>query len=362
MELLKTRVHQAASKNKELLRILAEIDHAAPELVQQKRLIIELQEQIVVSDRRLASANRQCAKELKDHERYRDSMTRRLRYKATGRGAKYDAQAQKEETEYLEALQKEHRYQELNNNLKAQLSAAQQQAHTLEQDVARHGSAQLQLDQLYLSLFDGPTPGFPGEDELERATKSARLAYEDARSRAEVEAKAAAALGDGARKLKMAVNALHRALSASQADMFTHRNLTDFVERNELQLAQNEALSARVLWLTARQISPAVGDLPEARIAQGSVVSDIFFDNFFGDLEFHRKIQDSIADVQNVATVMNYLEMEARARHSVLAGEFRMREKELQDARGALQSAREEAFERILTGAGSNPPPPYELR
>ncbi|KAK0724946.1 hypothetical protein B0H67DRAFT_569169 [Lasiosphaeris hirsuta] len=360
MELLKTRVHEAASKNKELLRILAETDHAAPELLQQKRLIIELQEQIVVSDRRLASANRQRAKELKEHEEHRDSMTRRLRYKATGRGAKYDAKAQKEEREYLEALQKEHRYQDLNTNLKAQLAAAQQQARVLEQDVVRHDSAQRQLDRLHVSLFDGPTPNFPGEDERERAMGAAKVAYEDARARAEIEAKALAALSDGARKMKMALSALTRALSASQADMFTHHNLTDFVERNELQLAQNLVLAARVHWLTARQISPAVGDLPEANISRGNVVSDIFFDNFFSDLEFHRKIQDSIADVENVAAVMQYLEMDARARHGALSGELGIREKELQDARAALQRAREEAFEKILTGADGHPPPPYK--
>ena len=342
---LDTRIQQAAAKNKELLRILAETDHAAPALAQQNRLVADLQTELAESDRRVQEMDRRRLKEFKEHEKYRDSIMRRFAYKATGQRAKFEAKAEKEEKEYFEALQLEHREKEMNGNLREQLAAAQQVVRDLAAQVDRHAAAQQELDRLYDSVFSGPTPEMPEEDERERVMTAAAQAYQDVRGRAEAEAMALSQLGDAQRRMGTAMNCMQDALSASRADMFGGGTFTDLMERNALQRAETEIQAARMSVLQARRLSPKVPELPMPNINHGNLMRDVFFDNIFTDMAFHDEIKASAARVDRAATFLNGAVAEAEARHRDLDAELGRKEKELRDARSALQKLRETAFE-----------------
>ncbi|EFQ34269.1 uncharacterized protein GLRG_09413 [Colletotrichum graminicola M1.001] len=180
---LESKILQAAVRNRELLAVLAETDNAIPDLTQQRRLIADLDRQLQQSDRTLGALEARRKKELRDHEKYRDSVMRRFVHKAVGKRDKFDERAAREEREYFDALQEEHRERELNGNLRAQLAAAREAGVPLEAAARRHDEAQCDLDTLYDSIFAGPTTtataSYPDEDRLEREADEARRAYHD---------------------------------------------------------------------------------------------------------------------------------------------------------------------------------------
>jgi len=347
MASLETRIEQAASKNKELLVILGETDHAEKELAQQGRLIADLEGEVAKSDKRVKAADDKRKIEFKDHEKYRDSVLRRFAYKATGNREKFAAKALKEENEYFEALQDEHREKELNQSLRDQLKAARDVAANLEREVARHKSAQEELDQLYNKIFGGVTPSMPEEDKQEGVMREIGEAYNKILEQAKSEWMAVQLLMDAKKRMDAAAGSMQDALSASRMDMFSSGSFADMMERNALHHADVEVSAARSLVAQAQRMSPRVGQMPDATINQGHLMRDVFFDNIFTDMSFHEEIHASNRRVLSARQAVIGIAEDARERHRKLDLELKEKQKELQDARVVLQKIRESAFESV---------------
>ncbi|EAQ90332.1 hypothetical protein CHGG_02267 [Chaetomium globosum CBS 148.51] len=310
MTSLETTISQAAAKNTELLRVLSETDYAAPALEQQKQLITDLESEAAESDKRLSIMDIKRVREFSDHKEYRDSVLRRFLFKAAGQRAAFEARAQKEETEYFQALQALQSEQQVNTNIKSQLTAARQAATDLSAQVTRHTTAQQSLDQLYESIFSGPTPSLPGEDEHEQRATAAQRAYLDVRGRAEAEQMAVRLLAGAQRGMANASKSMEQALTASRHDMWgSGGSIADMMERNALQRAEGEMMAARMQVVQAR----------------GS--------------------KTSAAKVRQASTRLDVMAAEAGVRARDLDAELKRREEELREARVALQKIREKAFE-----------------
>ncbi|KAK4465170.1 hypothetical protein QBC42DRAFT_262193 [Cladorrhinum samala] len=348
---VKDKIRQASAKNTELLRVLTETDHAKPSLDQQRRLIADLEREVAESDKRLAAVGRKRQKEFKDHEKYRDSVLRRFAYKATGKSDKFSAKAAKEETEYFEALQEEQRETAISRDVKDQLSAARNVAENLEAQVRRHNEMQTELDNLYSSIFAGTTPGFPAEDEKEQICNAAMQAYHEARTALEAESHAVRILREAQQRMGHSLSAIEEALSHSRRDMFGGGSFTDMMERNALHRAEAEAMAAQMLVLQAKRMSPHVGDLPDVSINQGNLMMDVFFDNIFTDMAFHEEIKRSKQSVVRAASVMDGLLADAAKREAEVRTSLQTKEREMQEARVALQRERERAFESVMGGS-----------
>ncbi|KAK4175498.1 hypothetical protein QBC36DRAFT_23787 [Triangularia setosa] len=351
------KITAASAKNRELLAVLQQTDHALPSLQQQRRLVVDLDGDLRASNHRIAALDRKRKKELQEHEKYRDSVLKRFAYKATGKGEKFEQRAAKEEQEYFEALQEEHRETELNKNLKDQLQQAKRVASDLEREVSQHEDVQRQLDELYSRVFRGPTPGFPEEDEQERISNAKTQAYQATKGKAEAESQALKILSEGQLRTKRAVGYMDEALMHSRRDMFGGGSFTDMMERNALSQAGREITSANMLVMQAQRMSPAVKNLPQVDIEQGNLMSDVFFDNIFSDMAFHDKIKTSRVGVVRAAMDMDGQVAAARRRLADLEGELKMREQEMREAREQLQKVRERVFESV---GDATPPPAYE--
>lgn len=235
----------------------------------------------------------------------------------------------------------------------------------LEQKVATHMQAQKDLDGLYESIFTGPSPGFPEEDDREREMNEAVQAYHEAQSRAEAEGQVMGILSRAQALLNRALISMEDALHASRRDMFGGGTFSDMMERNALSRAENEIQQARGLVMLARQSSPFVRDLPPTTIAQGNLLGDVFFDNIFTDMAFHQKIQQSNLEVQRCAQALDADLGAARQRHLEISRETDQKGAAMREARMRLQKAREAAFDRIADGAetaatAAGVPPPEE--
>jgi len=359
-----SKIRAAAARNAELLAVLKDTDHAGPDLQAQDRLIADLQTQAREAAARVASVDRKRLKELAEHERYRDSVVRRFAFKVSGRKEKFAERAAKEERDYFEALQQEHREKQMAAHLDDALAAALAARAELQAAADRHAAAQRDLDRLYGDIFEGPSPGFPDEDALEADCGHARRVYGEARARAEAEGLAARLLGEAQQRVGQAVAAMGDALRASTRDMFGGGTFNDMMERNALHQAEMNMAGARMLVLQAQGQSPAVRDLPPVTIAQGSLMSDVFFDNIFTDMAFHEKIERSAVEVRRCALALDEQLGAVRARHQALLGEVGEKGRLLEASRVALQRVREAAFGRTLQGTrgggeGEPPPPAY---
>ncbi|KAI1491859.1 hypothetical protein F5X96DRAFT_446225 [Biscogniauxia mediterranea] len=372
MAFIKSKVQEAGSRNSELLGILAETDHAIPALAQQNQYVEDLDKAITELRTRIESLDKQRVKELKEHEKYRDSVMKRFAYRVSGKTGKFAAKAEKGEREYFAVLEKEHKAKEEAQRLAAMRTEALRAQRDLEAVVARHNKAQHDLDSLYDSIFQGPTPGFAEEDLSERNEERALQAYHEARTKMESELQVVRILSQARLCHNHAANYIEQALDHSRVDMFGGGTFSDMMERNALSKADRQVSQMMILVSQAQRRSPHVQSLPPVRIAEGSIVMDVFFDNILSDMDFHEKIKDSRASLQRCGHVLARQLNNAQARYQACEAEVNSNADALKSARLELQRAREGIFERIISGQGggeqghateytSESPPPYAL-
>lgn len=366
---LELKIQEASARNTELLHTLHETESAVPDLDAQKSYIDDLERQLAEATRKLQQLNERRKRELKEHESYRDSVMKRFAYKIGGKTDKFEARAAREEREYFDALQEEHQVGITKTGLEGMLGDAKNVRADLEARVATHQQAQKDLKTLYDSIFNGPSPGFPEEDEREAAKNAAVRAYHEARSRAETEGQVVNILTQAQQRLNGALMSMEDALRASRRDIFGGGTFVDMMERNALSKADTQVHQARAMVEQAQRVSPSVQDLPPVTVAHGSLLGDIFFDNILTDMAFHETIKKSSMEVSRCAQALSADLSAAQHRHNTLSRETSQRGAIVREARLQLQKARERAFERIASQAGTSsamgvpppegPPPSY---
>ncbi|KAI1260560.1 hypothetical protein F5Y18DRAFT_250665 [Xylariaceae sp. FL1019] len=341
-----TQLQHAAPRNDELLRILSETDHAAS-LSQQLLYIKDLVSQLDKIKKDLPWLNWKRTKELKEHESYRDSVMKRWAFKVSGNQERFAAKAEKEEKEYFESLQKLRQAEEMQKHLETLLSEARTTQRQLEQDSKLHETAQAELDGLYASVFQGPTPSFPEEDELERKAENALLVYNAARANSEAAQQVNMILKDADARLRKSLVHIEDALDSSRMDMFGGGAAFDMMERSSLHDAETEVMQAHMLIMQAQRLSPDIRNLPTAKISHGSLMSDVLFDNIFTDMAFHDKIKESRTEVQRCHKALLAQLPPVGQRCKNLDQDARAKKDLLNTARDELQQSRQRIFERL---------------
>jgi len=368
MSQLTQALTNAASRNRELLSVLAETDYADKTLQQNAAYITDLDSQIKATDKELKKLHSVTEDERKDHVKYRDSTFKRYAHKLGGRKgeAKFHSKSEKEEREFLAAWQKEREAEERRAELQRALNSANEDRQRFEGDKARNTSAQHDLDQLYASIFSGPTPEVPGEDQLEAAVQNARQHLEQTQSQYNAENAALEALRRVENRMEAARAGMADALEMSRFDMMGGGTFVDMMERDALSKAA-VALSESLRHMDeARRLQPAITHVREVHVDMGHMVSDVMFDNIFSDMAQHDRIHESNNQLTEARQQLNgQIDLQIqRARSSVEA--LKMARAAMEEARFELQNIRAEAFERLAGGVGvgdngAAPPPSYTM-
>ncbi|KAK8056191.1 hypothetical protein PG993_001418 [Apiospora rasikravindrae] len=346
------RIQTNAERNRLLLSILSETDHAKPSLEQHEVYLGDLERQLADATKWVMAVDKKRQKELKEHKKYRDSVMKRFAYKALGNRDKFEEKAAKEERDYFDALQDEHKAKEQEKTLKALREAAMVHRTELQGMMSRHNSAQHDLDTMYDTIFDGPTPEFPEEDSKEQVAKEALQAYHDAKVRAEGEMEVIKTLGEVMRRMDEALYHIEDALDHSRMDMFGGGTIMDMMERSALHKTELAIQEARRLMKQAqRQSKRQVTPLLPVHIASGSIMSDVVFDNIFTDMAFHDKIKASRAEVGRCRLDVECQLADARSRFQQQDQVVQEKAQVLETARAELQHARELIFEQTTAGA-----------
>lgn len=356
MASIEEKIQSAASKNKELLTILAETDYAASALDQQEKYITNLEQEISALDGTVKKLELIRIKELNQHEVYRDSTVKRFAYTVTGKSKKFQAKASKGEKEYLGALEEEHQAKETRKSTAMTLTQAKQTRADLQSTSETHTKAQRDLDALYESIFKGPSPGYPEEDAKESAVDTAQATCQATRTQLESESQTVLILTQALQKMHSAMRSMDDARSYSRMDMLGGGAITDMNERSALTRADEQSMEAQMLIMQAQRLSPSVKDIPKPNVAQGHLMSDMLFDNILTDMSFHEKIKTSQDEVRNCTKKVEQELSLAKKRLDELREQMKKEGKVLEESRFALQKVREAAFERLSVA-----PPAYDM-
>ncbi len=354
MSQLSERVKAYAGKNRELLTTLSQTDYAPPALKQNLTYIADLQSQISKTDAEIKQYHAITEQERKEHTKIRDSVMRKYAYKLGGHKGeeKFKSKQEKEEREFMEAWQREREAQERREALGTALEQAEQQKRSQEADRARHDQAQEELDQMYNSIFSGPTPDVPGEDQMEQAVYQARDWYNQCQTLLGIDKHAMEALQRANQQLTAARRAMDDALSASNMDRFGGGIAFDMMERDALSNGQVRLSECLRAMDDARHSQPAIPTLSEVNIDNGHFMSDVLFDNIFSDMAQHDRIRNSTAQMDRALSHLGSIMSEQNARLQRAQEQHWQASKHLEDARTELQRIRSEAFERFGGDAG----------
>ncbi|KAK6439741.1 hypothetical protein LTR95_004043 [Oleoguttula sp. CCFEE 5521] len=359
------RLQSAAARNKELLSIIAQTDHAPSALSQNTVYIIDLDAQLNKTDVELKKLHAITEDERKDHVEYRDSTFKRYAHKMGGRKGqeKFTSKQEKEEREFLEAWQKEREAIARREEIARALSIAQTDKKALEQAATQHKAAQTELDQMYAQLFNGPNPEVPGEDQMEQTVQHLTQYLEQCQQRFNTEKSAGEALRRVENRIAAANKNMQEALSMSRLDLMGGGTFVDMMERDALSRAAVALSEAIVHMNAARNLQPAIQPLDDVNIDMGHAMSDIFFDNVFTDMAQHERIQGSATQLQRAAEQLKEQIQLQLGRAGGVRDHLAQAKQDTENAREELQRIRAETFETYGRSTYQYPtndaPPPY---
>ncbi|OQO07236.1 hypothetical protein B0A48_07806 [Cryoendolithus antarcticus] len=360
-----TRLQSAAARNRELLSIIAQNDHAPSALPQNAAYITDLDAQLKKTDVELKKLHAITEDERKDHVEYRDSTFKRYAHKIGGKKGqeKFTSKQEKEEREFLEAWQKEREAIARREEIARALDIAQVDKQTLGQAALQYQNAQTELDQMYAQLFNGPTPEVPGEDQMEQTVQHLVQYLDQCQQRFNTEKSAGEALR-GVEKLIAAANKnMREALSMSRMDMMGGGTFIDMMERDALSRAGVAISEAIVHMNAARQLQPAIQPLDNVNIDMGHAMSDMFFDNIFTDMAQHERIQGSAMQLQRADDQLKEQIRLQLVRAGGARDQLAQAKQDTENVREELQRIRAETFEtygqNMYQGQSADAPPPY---
>ena len=289
---------------------------------------------------------------------------KRLAYKLSGKKEKFAEEATKEEREWLDAVQLELKTKQGLEALKASLAEAQKTHAELFAVASVRGRTQLELDALYNSIFDGPTPDIPGEDERESEVKSAENEFNVVQLLLSTEKQARDILVEADKFLKRAMMDIRDALSSNTMDLWGGGMWTEMAEQSALARAQQNVSQVEMLLAQAQRVQPTVQHVGDVNVAEMNFWGNVMFDNVFSDMDLRQRMHDSEGQLVRAQRGMEVELRTANERISNAQSEVDVAKVVLQGKREELQKIRAEAFDCIARGEPlamvEGGPPNYE--
>ncbi|CZR66408.1 uncharacterized protein PAC_16309 [Phialocephala subalpina] len=364
MATIREKLQSAAAENTKLSQTISETAYSISAHQQSENYVRDLKKQIAAQEKELKEVNRHVDKEYKDHQKYRDSHMKRLAYKLGGKKLKFEEEATREEKEWLDAVAMQLKAKKGLEALNTNLAEATKSSADLHAIVEVHNNARRELDALYKSVFDGPTPEMQEEDAKENEVKEAEQKFNAEQLRLSTEKQARAILGDADMFLNRAFVDIQDAKSSATMDAWgVGGTFTEMAENNALSRCQQHVSQTEMLISQAQRVQPAIRHIGDMRIAQMDFLSNVVFDNIFSNMAMRDRISDSMRQLTLA---------QANLQKEVAAEDVRVRDAqtEVDRAKSVLDTKREElqrvraaAFERLANGeeVGEARPPQYAV-
>ncbi|KAJ7456999.1 hypothetical protein FB451DRAFT_1275570 [Mycena latifolia] len=343
-------VRQHAHYHAQLVAGIAELEHVAGELIQQESHIADLEGRIKRGTDRIKPLERKTTTRRLVYEEILHATTRRLTAKLTGRLDKFEAEVNKEERAYHEALQKESEAKEELALLETMVKEGKVVQASLKHKAEIYELTKKDLAELYRRIFDGPTPAYPEDDQLEYQLQLAERRHSDAHAVRGRESQALLSLQSANSALLLCASKMQEAISGSK---------TKTMKRGMLSAAEGLAMQSATNVQQAILASPHVQPVGDINIAHGSIWSDVVFDNIFSEKAFHDKIKTSVRDVADVQAKLTAELAAAKVRAEAAGADLNAAAEAVTRAQAALEAFRRSVFDS-LSNVPAELPPGYD--
>ncbi|KAF3936788.1 hypothetical protein ABW19_dt0203275 [Dactylella cylindrospora] len=369
MATLTDRIFAAADTHASLLSQMADLEHAPFTLEQQQLYLDDLKETLTSLKKELEDLRTVTSKERKLHQDLRDSFARRYAHKLTGRSDKFVSMIEKEEREFLDALQTQRAAEAKEKYLEETIAETEARVKELSVQNTQYEALREQAKQLYKQVFQGPTLEFPEEDQMEVAVQNAKEGFAEAQARYDADVEAEKILKKAERIVGKAFDFCQNALGASTFDLWGGGQVADLMERDSLSRAQACLSQAQMLLTQAVGLQSLIGPFPEVAVTQGHVLGDVIFDNPLSDYKFREKVLGTNMEMHKLHRAVKIELQRQKLRALDAKNELGNAKTQLAAARAELDKVRREVFEEV-TGikcvmgippaydAMDSPPPP----
>lgn len=363
MSSIQDKLKATAADNDRLLKIISDTDYAPSALRQSNGFVANLKKEILQQEKDLRDSKYVIAKEEKEHKEYQTSHVKRLAYRLGGKKEKFEQKASKEEKDWVEAVQRGFECQKNLDLLNKNLAEAAKTSAEMEKVAATYQKAQSELDTLYKSIFEGPTPEIFGEDQKESAVYEASAKFDAAQGALENEKRSKRMLVDAFQFLEKAARDVEDARSNAKMDAFGFDSpFMDYAEANALSRVRQNVGQAEMLVSSARTIQPAIGDIGNVVHAQHNFMSEVLFDNVFSDVAKYDAIKESQESITAAKTKLDNLIRASNTRIESMIMASHHAKQDVDERRLELQKIRAEAYQKVAgteVAAPSGPPPDY---
>ncbi|KAJ7483183.1 hypothetical protein FB451DRAFT_101484 [Mycena latifolia] len=268
-------VRQHAHYHAQLVAGIAELEYVADALVQQESHIADLEGRVEGGTRKIKALERKTTTQRLVYEELLHSTTRRLAAKLTGRLEKFEAEADKEEREYLEALEKESQAKESHAVLETMIAEGKAVVLTLKSKAEISALRKKDLAELYSKIFDGPTHAYPEDDQLEYQLQLAQRQHTDIHTLLGRESQALLYLQSANSTLRMCASKMQDAYDYWRADSTKSK----MMKRGMLSAAEGLAIQTSTNVQQAILVSPQVQPIADSNSAKGSIWPGVVFNH-----------------------------------------------------------------------------------
>ena len=158
---------------------------------------------------------------------------------------------------------------------------------------SEHHAAKDELDRLLDSLFKGPTPPYPHEDQLEHELTEVLRQLANAYAELERRSHVVTLVTKANQTLTEAAQHMQGALQMNTFDMFTRGPLPDIMISSSMANARNLVVRAQVLIAQAKELDPNIPHMSDVNIDSSFLIFNLFFDNLWTDLMMRQQIMQS---------------------------------------------------------------------
>ena len=356
------RLQATSAENDRLLKTISETDYAPSAKKQSDGFVANLKKEVLQQEKLLRDTKVTIAREEKEHKQYQTSHMKRLAYRLGGKREKFEEKASKEEKDWVEAVQRGFECQRNLDLLNQNLAEATKTSAEMGKVSDTFQKAQTDLDALYKSIFEGPTPDVFGEDQRESAVYEATAQYDAAQGLLDTEKRVKKMLADAYQFLNKAAADVEDARSNAKMDAWGFDSpFMDYAEANSLSRVRQNVGQAEMLVTQARQLQPEVGDLGNVVHAQNNFMTDVLFDNVFSDMAKYDKIKESQASIKRAKEKLDNIIRTSNSRQEAMTLTAKHTKQDLEEKRLELQKIRMEAYQKVAGGEVAAPdgPPSY---
>ncbi|KAF4993988.1 hypothetical protein FGRMN_6119 [Fusarium graminum] len=303
------RILAKSAEREHLLSIIAATEDTAATLYQAKLDVAALKNIFYDADALCSDLRALYRQEQQEFEDLRDSHMKKF-----FGGSKYQERLAKEEDDATRLLEWQAKADKTSKELKAKLDAMKEQRDKLEDVAAQRIQALNDLDDLYASVFDGPSPGNAEEDICEaQQTMAQQGPFSQAMSVVNY-------ITLARMRVNAAAKSAARALDISETDMVNSilntigslrnfdPNLDDRLEREELRWIRRYLVEASQFLALAHELDADVCGFVMPKVADGKSLAgrlDKFMNTPVTDYLFHLEIKDTAEGIATVWSIVN---------------------------------------------------------